>query len=270
VENDEQIGYLIVGHGTRDATGQSQMREVAAAAARFLSPVPTELSFLELAEPTIRDGVAALAARGVRRLCTIPVLLFRAGHADHDIPDAVAAAAEELGVAIAAQADPLELQSPVLRLSARRFRQALEAAGCGACAPDDIALAMIARGSSSAAAANKMGEFACARYALEPVSWCGIGYVAVRSPTVPEILDALAQQSAPVLVVQPHLLFSGEVLRSIESQVQARAAHSDRKWIVTGALGAPLPSAAGHDPDAAGELLGQVLAELGQAVIAKP
>ena len=42
--------------------------------------------YLEFARPTIRDGLAALAARGARRILAIPGMLFAASHVKNDLP----------------------------------------------------------------------------------------------------------------------------------------------------------------------------------------
>ena len=244
------LGVLVVGHGTRDPVGQAQTRSLACHTAGQLAPLATEMGFLELATPTIADGVASLAAAGVRRLITVPVLLFRAGHADRDIPEAVAAAANEHGIQVLHQTAPLEHQHAVVKLSAERFTEAINAAGCGDAPADQIALALIARGSSSDSAANAMLEFARLRVNITPVNEHRVGYVAVRQPDVLKTLDWLAGTSAQVLVVQPHLLFEGEVFHSLEDEVDQRrkrdqlaTAHNStrqRRWVVC----KPLSSAA--------------------------
>ncbi|MFO1065622.1 MAG: sirohydrochlorin chelatase [Pirellulales bacterium] len=264
MENRQISGFLIVGHGTRDPAGQSQFLHIAEQAARRLAPAPVETAFLELAEPSIPAGIAALAARGVHRFVTVPVLLFRAGHADRDIPEAVQAAALEHGMQAVAQSDPLELQEPVLQLSAARFRQALAEHGLEDTPRSRIALAMIARGSSSESAAMKMAEFTCERHRYEPVKWCGIGYVAVRRPNVDDILDQLAAQDADVLVVQPHLLFHGEVWESIRTRMTIRSADDQRPWLITQPLGFQESRGCSttQTPESEQISLGSVLAEL--------
>jgi len=232
------LGVLIVGHGTRDLSGQGQMRSLACQIAGCLAPLASELAFLELAEPTIAQGVARLAAAGVRRLATVPVLLFRAGHAERDIPEAVAAAASAHAIEVIGQTAPLEHQSAVVELSAERFSQGLERAGCAATSPDRIALGLIARGSSSASAAAAMDEFARLRNVLLPVGAYRVGYAAVRRPTIAETLDWLASTDAQVLVVQPHLLFEGEVFHALCSAVEERRARDARRWVVCRPLGA--------------------------------
>lgn len=263
------VGVLIVGHGTRDPAGQSQMRALACQTAGQLLPLTTELGFLELASPTIEEGVASLAAQGVRRLVTVPVLLFRAGHADRDIPDAVAAAAAAHGLEVLDQTDPLEHHPAVVELSAERFSAALEEAGCSNQPAENIALAMIARGSSSDAAAAAMCELARRRTQLTPVSEVRVGYVAVRRPNVAETLDWLASTSASLLVVQPHLLFEGEVMQSLRAAVdQRRSADASavaigtsprpRVWAVCQPLGSKVDD---FQDDRLARVLAQLVAE---------
>lgn len=239
---DTQTGVLIVGHGTRDPVGQAQMRNLACQAAGCLAPLRTELGFLELALPSIADGIASLAKMGVKRLVTVPVLLLRAGHADRDIPEAVQAAAGPLGLEIIGQTDPLEYQQKVLQLSAERFREGL-GVPVSSDAPEDwlqgVSLALIARGSSSESAAEVMDRFAQLRCELTPVRDYRVGYVAVRQPNIERTLNWLEATDSQTLVIQPHLLFEGEVYHSLCAAVAKRRERDGRNWIVCRPLGAP-------------------------------
>ena len=239
IMNDSQLGVLIVGHGTRDSVGQFQMRNLACQAAGCLAPLRTELGFLELAEPSIAAGVQSLAAMGVKRLITVPVLLFRAGHADRDIPEAVLAAAEPLGIEVVTQAPPLELQPAVIELSAFRFREAINTLPAES-RGGSVSLAIIARGSSSDSAAATMERFAELRCEVTPVTQHRVGYVAVRQPNVQQTLDWLEATDSQILVVQPHLLFEGEVYHSLCAAVEQRKQRDGRHWLVCKTLGAPV------------------------------
>src|SRR5687767_3853616 len=115
----ESLGWLVVGHGTRDRAGQAEFFELVELLARKVGDrgPQVEPAFLELASPTIAQGLARLAARGVRRVLVIPLLLFAAGHAKDDIPQAVAAAALPLGIDVVAQVGAMESQPQLLELS---------------------------------------------------------------------------------------------------------------------------------------------------------
>ena len=61
---EPKTGLLLIGHGTRDAVGVAEFLDVARQVAALRPDVVTEACFLEIAEPTIAAGVAALVRRG--------------------------------------------------------------------------------------------------------------------------------------------------------------------------------------------------------------
>lgn len=276
----EQLGFLLVGHGTRRVAGQDQLRSVFADFAPQLAPHPAALGFLELADPDIPTAVAELARRGVQRLVTVPVLLFSAGHAEHDIPQAVAEAAQHWGIRSVTQVPPLECCQPILDLSARRFREAVCGPECfpaaaspstnkaavhaessadsasenvvetastcsgsssGFCSGNycpKVAMVMLGRGSSSPTATAEMRRFTELRMEMTRVAWGQTGFIHAQSPNVTEALDELAASELPVAVVQPHLLFEGELIDNLRKEVVERQKQQpDRRWIITETLG---------------------------------
>src|SRR3954454_17575598 len=86
-----QAGVLLVGHGTRSATGIRQFFDIVERAAKVLAPVAVEPAFLELSQPDIDTAIGRLAMRGIERLVTLPLLLFAAEHVKQDIPHQVGA-----------------------------------------------------------------------------------------------------------------------------------------------------------------------------------
>ena len=76
-------------------------------------------------------------------------------------------------------------------------------------------------------------------------------------PSLGEQLKRLSQSSYERIVVQPHLLFQGDLLESLYRQVaEARGLQAGRQWVVTAILADP-PGAAGPGT----ELLETVLVE---------
>lgn len=238
--------YLLIGHGTRNAQGQNQLRQVATQFEVLMQPNISELAFLELAEPSIPVAVEKLASRGAKQIVVVPVLLFAAGHALQDIPKAVAQAAADHHMTIQGQTASLELSQAVLELSARRFRQAVCQSGqtpgcwqnCDGPRCQNIGLAMIGRGSRSAAATAKMRLFAQRRRHFTPVAALETGFIYAQEPKVDEVLQRLSQSQHSTIVIQPHLLFEGELIEQLRQQVaQYQSANTEKKWIVTGTLG---------------------------------
>ncbi len=241
-----KLGFLVVGHGTRNIAGQQQFQQVFAQFAQRITPELAELAFLELAQPDIATAVERLAEAGATHLITVPVFLFSAGHALQDIPRAVARAAVQHDLRCAGQSAPLELSDPVVELSALRFRQAV----CHSAAPatclqscekrfcPQVALAMIGRGSSSAEATEQMRQFARLRSSITPVAEMLSGFVFAQMPNVEQSLQQLAASSCRIIVVQPHLLFEGELVEQLREQVAEYAQRNPhQRWLVTQTLG---------------------------------
>jgi len=95
---------LVAAHGSRRAASNEEVRAVverlrAEQSDQFAS---VETAFLELAEPTIQDGLARLARRGARRIVVLPYFLAAGSHVSQDIPeilDAFAAGHPEVQLA---------------------------------------------------------------------------------------------------------------------------------------------------------------------------
>ncbi len=263
-----EVGYLVVGHGTRSRSGQDQVRAVFAQMTQLPGPcslrdLPAELAFLELAEPDIPTAVERLYQAGVRQLVIVPILLFSAGHAQNDIPEAVESAANRFGISLSRQCSSLCLDPTIVALSAERFHCALSKSSPLSQSPDasfltgskhlssdslrsdsqSIALALIGRGSSSDEATAAMLQFAELRTQATPVGWSSVGFIHAQRPSVDEALDGLSATGLPLLVVQPHLLFEGELMNELRSEVTYRQSFSpSQKWIITETLGASVQS----------------------------
>jgi sirohydrochlorin ferrochelatase len=260
-------GVLVVGHGTRVATGVAQLLDLAFQLQKLFGEIPVEPGFLELAEPTIPQALNRLRLRNVNGVVVLPILLFEAAHARSDIPDAVQVAADSLGLSIVAQSPPLGTAQAALSLSEFRFVEALRctnALGClmaGACdrvaecfdseqklrvdqslrEPSKIGLAMVGRGTSDLVALEQMRRFTALRVSGSntQVSWVQTGFFAGGAPTVDQLLMNALGSECDTLVVQPHLLFEGELVRQLREKVkECQRLSANRRWLVTPTLGA--------------------------------
>lgn len=257
------VGILVVGHGTRKAAGADQLKQLVQHMRDLRPRWSCYESFLELAEPTIDQAVATAASQGIARMLVVPVLLFSAAHAKSDIPDAVADSAAKHGVSLLGQTPSLGTEPTVLQLSNTRFdeiaRQA-KTTGCpeGHCSQvtcpmscrlrdldlGSIGLAMVGRGTSDPAALEHMREVTRLVASQRTLNWMETGFFAGGEPDVDRLLDAAAQahgEHGPcqTIVVQPHLLFEGELMDQLRRKVQDRIArHPDRNWVLARALGA--------------------------------
>lgn len=230
-------GLLLVGHGSREAVGVEEFlvvaRQVAAARTEWL----VEPCFLEFAEPSIAAGMAALAARGARSVVVVPVILFAAGHIRRDIPVAVAAAAARHPQLVVRQAEHLGCHEALVLLSEKRFAEtAREDRGAPAA---ETQLVLVGRGSLDPDATAEMLRFAEARRARAKLAAVTVGFLSMAAPTLSAALSAAAISNPRRVVVQPHLLFGGVLLKRLTDVVGSVAEQHPRiEWCISPHLGA--------------------------------
>ena len=244
-----QTAVLLVGHGTRSELGRQQCRALAGqiAAALDTRNYAAELAFLELATPTIDEAVARLGSKDIERLIVAPLLLFAAAHAQDDIPSAVtkALAARGKGELPVSQTEPLSLQEPVMELAAQRFREATDP-HFGA---EETCLLLVGRGSRNAEATAQMQRLGKLLHQRLGIGQTEVGFLAMAQPAAREIIAAAAASRFRHIVIQPHLLFQGELLHRLHADLAAAAAKSPHQtWRMSRVLGEDLehPSAIGH------------------------
>jgi sirohydrochlorin ferrochelatase len=193
--------------------------------------MPVASGFLELAQPTIAQGLAELADRGVRRVIAVPLLLFTAVHAKDDVPAEVAQAAQAVGMEMVGQSAALGLHPRLLELSRIRFEEACNRLLSG------TVLLMVGRGGSDETALEEMRGYSAALSASLGV-WGTTAFVAVAQPSLEDALADIGRSQHKAIVVLPHLLFQGEVLATIRDRViEARLRFSDKRWLMAEHLG---------------------------------
>jgi sirohydrochlorin cobaltochelatase len=232
-------GLLVVGHGTADSVGAAETHRVAELVGESLPGVPVALGFLEVIGPTIAESLARLAAAGCRTVVAAPLLLFEAGHAKRDVPEAIAEPAAALGVSVV-RAGPLGCHPAIVELA--RWRRAEACAGREPVAPATTALVMVGRGSSDPTAPAQLAELTEMTLSAESRPRRVLaGFVAAARPTVPEALARAGEPSDGEIrriIVQPHLLFRGHVEEQVEAAVAAaRAARPGLEWLTVPRLG---------------------------------
>lgn len=229
-------GILVVGHGTTDPVGEAETRAVAAAVAEAEPAVVVELGFLELLEPSIGTALARLRQRGCGIVAAAPLLLFEAGHARRDLPEALSAAASGWRIV---QAEPLGTHPDLVALAARRRREAV--APLPPVPAADTVDVVVGRGASDGGAEARLAEFVAAVAAHEGVPLARrtlLGFVAAARPSVAEALAAARVARPRRVVIRPHLLFSGRVEQDVVHAVaEAREVNPSIEWVVAPRLG---------------------------------
>jgi sirohydrochlorin cobaltochelatase len=236
---------LLVGHGTRNELGQQQFLRLAEHLRAAVAPLPVEVAYIELQQPTIEDALVALHAQGLKDVLLSPALLFAAGHAKKDVPVAVEAAKRQCPGLMVKLAEPLGCHEAVLDLAALRFKNSLAPVfrGEGQASQVDpaTALVLIGRGSSDLEAIANCRLFGRLLGNKIKAAAVFFGFIAIAQPSLAVALHDVAQSGIPRVVVQPHLLFNGEMLETTTAALQqVQQIHSAIDWILAPALGSDL------------------------------
>jgi sirohydrochlorin cobaltochelatase len=86
-----RTGILVVGHGSREQASNLEFEQLVAHVRTHRPEFDVRHAYVELATPSLADGLDAIA-RCNDRVVVIPCFLFTAGHVKNDIPLALAAA----------------------------------------------------------------------------------------------------------------------------------------------------------------------------------
>ena len=233
VDSSDTPGVLLVGHGTRNAVGKSELLELARKVAQRLV-VPVEPCFLELCSPTIDEAAERLLRSGRQRVLVAPVLLFAAEHVKCDVPAAVDAALDNR--AVRHQTAHLGCHPKIVELSARRCREAVESDH--SVDQRDTLVLLVGRGSQDQDAIAEMHQFVQLRAAKAYPTEFRVCFLALATPRLEEALEEVRNSSFGRVIVQPHLLFQGELVTKTRELAEMMSARDvKRQWISTSHLG---------------------------------
>ena len=121
---ENQVGILVVGHGSRRREANEDVREATRQIARRGPFACAEPAFLEIVSPTIEEGFATLVGRGARHVIIHPYFLSPGRHTRGDIPFAVHAAATQHPGVTYQITEPLAAHHLVIDASIERILEA--------------------------------------------------------------------------------------------------------------------------------------------------
>ena len=90
----KSCGLLLIAHGSPHAEANAPIYKVAEAIRERGLYNGVQVSFMEINEPDIAEGIRLLASKGVKQIIAVPYFLQLGGHVAHDLPEAVQAAQE--------------------------------------------------------------------------------------------------------------------------------------------------------------------------------
>ena len=115
---------LLVDHGSRLAEANAQLEEIAAHVRTREPDRIVQIAHMELARPSISDGIAACVAAGARAFVVHPFLLAPGRHGSHDIPQRVGEIADRHPGVDIRVSDPLGAHEKLVDVILQRVAEA--------------------------------------------------------------------------------------------------------------------------------------------------
>jgi sirohydrochlorin cobaltochelatase len=207
-----ETGVLVCGHGSRDDEAVREFELLAAALRPRFPDWDFATGYLEFATPNIRDGLAALVARGARRIYAVPGMLFAASHVKNDLPwEMNSFIAEHPGVDVRLGRD-LAIDVKLINAAADRIAEA---------APgdrSDALLVVVGRGTNDPDANSNIAKIARMLWEGLGFGWAEIAFSGVAHPRVDAALDRAARLGFRRVVVFPYFLFTGVLVKRIYAE----------------------------------------------------
>jgi sirohydrochlorin cobaltochelatase len=212
---------LICGHGSRDPEAIAEFELVAAALRPRLPQFDFATGYLEFARPTIRDGLAALTARGARQILAIPGMLFAASHVKNDLPwEMNTFIADNPGIDVRLARD-LSIDPKLLRAAAERIAAA-EPDG-SAIPRTETLLVVVGRGTNDPDANSNISKLARMLWEGMGFGWAETAFSGVAHPRVDIALARAARLGFRRIIVFPYFLFTGVLVKRIYAQTDETA-----------------------------------------------
>lgn len=120
-----KTAILMMAHGSRIAEANDAAREVAAMVQEMTGFEIVEVSFREMHEPDIQQGIDTCVSRGAERILLMPYFLFMGAHVQHDLPEEIETAQKRHPGLIMEMGGHLGAHRKLAEIEAERIAEAL-------------------------------------------------------------------------------------------------------------------------------------------------
>ncbi len=124
-----KTAILMMAHGSRISEANDTAREVAAMVQEMTGFEIVEVSFREMHEPNIQQGIDACVAKEAGRILLMPYFLFMGAHVQHDLPEEIVEAQKRHPGLIMEMGGHLGSHRKLAEIEVERIGEALERLG---------------------------------------------------------------------------------------------------------------------------------------------
>lgn len=234
MDGGKQVTSLVIAaHGTRITEGQKQCRALIDRVRRMLPDTHVLDCYVELDEPSVADAVAdALANDEDSCAVVVPLMIGTGGHAQDDIPQAIAQAKAKVGGTV--NYTPHLGPHPLLR------QAALERISAAANGWTSAETSVVFLGRGTSLTATNADHVRLGRVLFEEGNFAGLtsAFIQVAQPDLTAGLDRAYHNGGRKIVVMPHYLFHGRLENwAHEQAAKWQESHPDAEVRVADVLG---------------------------------
>ena len=200
---------LLVGHGSREASGNAEILQFAEQWRALHPDRRIEVGFIEFADPLLHPAIDR-AARTSRRVLVLPLILNAAGHVRHDIPEAIQWAQKRYPQVEFRYAPHLGVSDPLLRILKRLLRQAMLTLDVPD--PHTTGLVLLGRGSSDRLANGDVAKMARWLWEVSDHARVDLAFTGVTFPRLEEVVRDQVRLGMMQVIVLPYYLFTGTLI----------------------------------------------------------
>lgn len=190
-------------------------------------------AFLELATPTIEEGVKQCIKDGAKQIAVVPVLLFSAGHAKKDIPSILSRLKEPYPYIEFLYGKPLGVHDWMVEIVVEKVKKAMILLGNK---PKVRKIILIARGSKDE---NMQNDFNAICHQVEEnvqihTEGC---YLTAAEPSFQRVVEEVKNRSKEEqYIFIPYFLFTGLLIKKIEKELRTQPQEAN-SWILMDYIG---------------------------------
>jgi sirohydrochlorin cobaltochelatase len=208
---------LLVGHGSREKSGNDEIERFTQLWRARHPQWRTELCFIEFAEIEVEEGLDR-AALGSGRVIVVPLILNAAGHVNVEIPSHIARARLRHAGVRFDYAPHLGVCEPVLAVLRRQLKQCMHALDMPD--PTGTGVVLLGRGSSNREANGEMARMARWLFEEDDHELVDLAFTGIAWPRLERVVQRQVQLGMRQVIVLPYYLFTGTLIQRIGRQVE--------------------------------------------------
>ncbi|MDR7072426.1 sirohydrochlorin chelatase [Fictibacillus barbaricus] len=221
---------LLICHGSRLKEGSEQAKSFVQQCIESIDTPIKEICFLELAEPSIKEGFETCIKKGATKIAVVPVLLLSANHSKRDIPDELIKLRNQYPAVEITYGRPFGVHESISDLLWEKINNKVSSL------KDTSHVLLIGRGSSDPDVKRDLELIAKQlreRYRVPQIQACFL------TGSKPRFEDALTkiQEACDQVVIVPYLLFTGLLLKGINKTINEYKGHNEKEIMICEALG---------------------------------